>query len=283
MNSGRSLAFVIAAVLFAALVTTVAQQNANAESCGRLSQWSKSCPGSSLKDGRAELTVNDSESSRVNGRKSPSPSDLLRSNTSTQSDPIGVLSPEPDDNCDFRCDDWSVTLLPDEDDVDDAPAVVVTIADVARFRPAIGGDHMEPNGWAVIGLPANFYARGGVSVKRGELFERPALVRFTPVAWTWDYGDGSSRSTVQPGASWAALGADEFDDTATSHVFDEPGDFRIQLTISYSAEYQFAGSGWIPIDGLLPVASNPIEARAVTARTVLVSQDCNNNPGGPGC
>jgi len=196
--------------------------------------------------------------------------------------PVGEVIP-PEDNCDFRCDDWSVTLLPDEDDDEDEPAVVVTIADVARFRPAIGGDHMEPNGWAVIGLPANFYARGGVSVKRGELFDRLALVRFTPVAWNWDYGDGGSRTTAQPGASWAALGVSEFDETATSHVFDEPGDFRIQLTISYSAEYQFAGSGWIPIDGLLPAASNPIEARAVTARTMLVSEDCNENPGGPGC
>ena len=248
--------------------------------CTRYDKQIGVCPKplASIGQGRVEL-----KSGSVSSRdRSDGDYDRVDSNSSQSSNPVPI-SPEPDDNCDFRCDDWSVTLFPDEDDDEDAPAVVVTIADVARFRPAIGGDHMEPNGWAVIGLPANFYARGGVSVKRGELFDRPALVRFTPVAWTWDYGDGGSRTTGQPGASWAALGVNEFDETATSHVFDEPGDFRIQLTISYSAEYQFAGGPWLGIAGTLALPADPLSVTVGDAKTVLVQRECTRNPAGPGC
>ena len=82
---------------------------------------------------------------------------------------------------------------------------------------------------------------------------------------------------------WKQLGVDEFEPTGTSHVFDHAGTFAIRLTISYAAEYQFGGAGWIPIAGLLAVPSNVIEARAVTAKTVLVAEDCTDNPTGPGC
>jgi hypothetical protein len=187
-----------------------------------------------------------------------------------------------EDNCDFRCTDWTVNAPPD-DAVRPAGGVVVDLNDIARFRPTVGVDRMEPNGWMVIDLPANFYSRGGVVVKAGELLDRDALVRFTPVRWHWDYGDGSQLTSDSPGASWKTLGVDEFEPTGTSQVFDHAGTFEIQLTIFYAAEYQFDGNGWTPIAGVLPVPSNVIEARAVTAKTVLVAEDCTDNPTGPGC
>src|SRR5579875_2305763 len=38
------------------------------------------------------------------------------------------------------------------------PPVTVTASDVARFLPALGALHSEPDGWAVVGVPANFWA-----------------------------------------------------------------------------------------------------------------------------
>jgi len=202
-----------------------------------------------------------------------------------QTPPATLLPPDETpfytDDCNPRCE---FTINNDEgDDGDAAGGVVVDLNDIARFRPTVGVDRMEPNGWMVIDLPANFYSRGGVVVKAGELLDRDALVRFTPVRWHWDYGDGSQRTSVDPGASWKTLGVDEFEPTGTSHMFDHAGTFEIQLTIFYAAEYQFDGNGWIPIAGVLPVPSNAIEARAVTAKTVLVAEDCTDNPTGPGC
>jgi hypothetical protein len=163
------------------------------------------------------------------------------------------------------------------------PPTVVTLDDIASFAPAVGGNHMEPNGWIVVGLDTNFYSDGGTRVVDGTLLGLPASVRFTPLSWRWSYGDASSRTSATPGASWAAQNLQEFDATSTSHVFAEPGTYAIDLTVRYAAEYQFAGSGWVAIAGTLELPANRIVATANDANTVLVNRDCRQNPGGPGC
>ncbi|MEP6481254.1 MAG: hypothetical protein ABJA94_04515 [Rhodoglobus sp.] len=159
----------------------------------------------------------------------------------------------------------------------------IAIADIAAFRPDPGVDHMEPNGWMVVGLDTNFFATGGTHVKDGTLFGQPASVRFTPVAWHWSYSDGGALTTGGPGGTWAAQGIQEFDKTTTSHIFRAPGSYVIDLSIDYSAEYRFAGTGWIAIAGILPVPANRLVATAGDAKTVLVERDCTIDRGGPGC
>jgi len=163
------------------------------------------------------------------------------------------------------------------------PPTVVSINDLASFAPAVGGNHMEPNGWIVVGLDTNFYSERSPRVVDGTLLGLPAAVRFTPVAWRWSYGDGSTKASATPGASWAAQNLHEFDPTATSHVFANPGSYAIDLTVEYSAEYQFAGAGWAAVAGTLELPANRIVATASDANTVLVNHDCRHNPGGPGC
>lgn len=159
----------------------------------------------------------------------------------------------------------------------------ITLADIAAFRPDAGVDHMEPNGWVIIGLDTNFFATGGTQVKDGTLLGQPASVRFTPRTWHWVYGDGSSAAAGTPGGTWAAQGIPEFDPTATSHIYRAAGTYYIDLTIDYTAEYRFAGTQWIGIAGILPVPANRLVATAGDAKTVLVERECTVNPAGPGC
>lgn len=159
----------------------------------------------------------------------------------------------------------------------------VTMADVAHFAPSVGGHVMEPSGWAVIGLPANFFATTSPQVLAGTVLGTSAEVRFTPVAWHWDYGDGSARDSSTAGASWAALGAREFASTATSHVFAERGDYVVTLTVDFTAEYRVGAGEWSSIPGILPRAAPPLRVLSRDARTVLVDEDCVANPRGPGC
>ncbi|MEO8095831.1 MAG: hypothetical protein ABI632_12995 [Pseudolysinimonas sp.] len=163
------------------------------------------------------------------------------------------------------------------------PVQPITLADIAAFRPDAGVDHMEPNGWMIVGLDTNFFATGGVQVKDGTLLGQPASVRFTPVTWHWSYSDGAGLTAGGPGATWAAQGIPEFDPTSTSHIFRVPGSYYIDLTIDYSAEYRFAGTQWIAITGILPVPANRLTATAGDAKTVLVERDCTVNGAGPGC
>ena len=159
----------------------------------------------------------------------------------------------------------------------------ITLNDIKAFTPVVGVSHMQPKGWMVVGLDANFFVTGGASVKNGELLGFDASVRFTPVRWRWNFGDGDGATRASPGASWAAQNIEEFDATPTSHVFDQAGTYTINLEIDYSVDYQFNGSGWVPIEGILTVASNDLVATAGTAKTVLVDRNCVQNPRGPGC
>jgi hypothetical protein len=159
----------------------------------------------------------------------------------------------------------------------------VTLADLVNFKPVAGIDHMEPNGWMVVGLDTNFYATVDSVVQTGALLTLPASVRFTAEKYRWSYGDGTTAARSSRGSSWAASGVGEFDPTPTSHVYRTAGIYPIDLTIEFSAEYQYAGGPWIPIAGTIPVAANRLVAAAGDANTVLVGHDCRQNPTGPGC
>ena len=142
---------------------------------------------------------------------------------------------------------------------------------------------MEPDGWMVVGLDTNFYATVESGIQTGLLLDLPASVRFTAERYRWSYGDGGSATRSTRGSSWAASGVGEFDHTATSHVYRMAGTYSIDLTIDYSAEYQYAGGPWVSILGTIPVATNRLAAAAGAANTVLVGHDCAQHPSGPGC
>jgi len=159
----------------------------------------------------------------------------------------------------------------------------ITLADLVNFTPIAGVDHMEPNGWMVVGLDTNFFATVESGVQTGLLLNLPASVRFTAERYRWSYGDGTSATRTTRGASWAASGVQEFDRTTTSHVYRTAGAYSIDLAIDFSAAYQYAGGPWIPISGTIPVAANRLVAAAGDANTVLVGRDCAQRPSGPGC
>lgn len=146
---------------------------------------------------------------------------------------------------------------------------VVTAADVARFLPAIGALRSEPDGWAVVGVPANFWAQVSAVTVDGTLLGGPAEVRFTPQLYRWDYGDGSSRTTAGPGSSWAALGQDELTTTPTSHRYTERATRQAQVEVVYSAEYRVGTGPWLPVVGAVVGATPPHPMLVVTERTVL--------------
>lgn len=180
-----------------------------------------------------------------------------------------------DDACDLReCFDVENPPTPERE---------VTWRDIASFRPTPEVDHMQPNGWMVVGLDTNFYATGGVRIVNGELLGYPAAVRFTPVRWHWTYGDGTAATKATRGSTWAAQQAREFDRTATSHIYRAAGTYYIDLSVEYGAEYRFAGGGWVPLVGTLTLPANRLKATAGSAQTLLFDENCRENPTGPGC
>jgi len=135
----------------------------------------------------------------------------------------------------------------------------------------------------VVGLPTNFIASAPVHTRSGALLGFPAEVRFTPVGFRWDFGDGQGRDSADGGATWAALNLPEFSDTPTSHTFTGTGGHSIGLSVVYSADYRFAGIPWRTVRGTLSVPTSPLSVVVAEAHTVLVNRGCTGNAAGPGC
>ena len=154
----------------------------------------------------------------------------------------------------------------------------MTLRDIASFRPAAPDNGMEPGGWAIEGLPANFVAGASVQVVSGTLLGQPADVRFTPVGYRWTHSDGAVVEGDGPGATWAALGQREFSPTATSHVYASAGEYTVDLSVVMRAEYRFAGSPWRSISGTLSLAGAPQRVLVGEFDTVLTQGDCLANP-----
>ncbi|WP_251856272.1 hypothetical protein [Herbiconiux sp. L3-i23] len=158
----------------------------------------------------------------------------------------------------------------------DIPWRPLTIADIASFTPQQPQFRGQPSGWALRGLHANFVGSATAHVVAGQLLGAPAEVRFTPIAWHWEYGDGTSRVTSTGGATWAELGVERFAPTPTSHVYRQRGEVDVSVGVEYAAEYRFQGSGWGTVQGTLIVAAPSTPLIVTTASTVLVDGECRS-------
>lgn len=156
-----------------------------------------------------------------------------------------------------------------------------SISDLESFRPRTPTQFGEPAGWSVRRIPANFWSTAPTHTVSGELLGNPADVRFTPVLFRRYFGDGERRTSALKGASWRELGQAPWTRTATSHVYDTVGRYRVRLLVWYSAEYRFGAQDWVQLAGEVSVWANELEVTVLSADTVLVDRSCDAPE--PGC
>ncbi|MGV8883810.1 MAG: hypothetical protein ACOH19_16805 [Rhodoglobus sp.] len=264
----------MSAYLFAAMLVAVTPAMAMAAvvGCSAADKKLGNCPSVSGSVGDSDVTLVGSGNSGGSGNSSNSAGGNGGGGNGAGNTNGGGGGPPP---CVFPCrEPFTVTSITERP---------VTLSDVAHFRPNPGVNLMQPDGWMVVGLDTNFYSTGGVQVHDGTLLGYPASVKFTPVRWRWTYGDGAAATRATPGSTWAGGGFAEFDRTPTSHIYQNPGTYFIDLTITYAVEYRFAGQAWTDIPGTLTLPSNRLRVSGSGAKTVLVEDDCTINPSGPGC
>ena len=159
----------------------------------------------------------------------------------------------------------------------------VTLADLASFTPARPSITGEPDGVAVVGMPANFVAAATEQHIAGELFGLPVVVRFTPAQYVFHYGDGAGRTSTTGGATWPALGQAQFTPTATSHAYGERGTYGAAVTVRYAASVDFGTGAWRDVPGFVEATAGGYGVRVVEVHTALVDRTCLEDPTGPGC
>ncbi|MGN8026223.1 PKD domain-containing protein [Microbacterium sp. 22242] len=178
--------------------------------------------------------------------------------------------------------DEPATPIPPAPEAPGTPGRSITITDVARFVPTNATVAGEPDNIAVVGLPANFLSSARTETIPGTILGRTLTIRFTPVNYSFDYGDGERRDSATPGTAWDASGQAQFTPTDTSHVYKEPGTYTVTATVTYTADIDI-GTGWIPVNGTLNGPSASQQIRVVKAHTALVQNTCPERPTAPGC
>lgn len=144
------------------------------------------------------------------------------------------------------------------DDVADQLSDVV-IEEVPPLQPTF-----QPRGGTLIGLPAVFAT--GQPATLGE--RRFNVVGFEIVlngraSWAWQFGDGGTLTTDQPGGDWP--------DTTVSHSYRRAGGYPVSLSSTWEAWFTVDGLGPWPVGGDPVVQTdNSLTVSVVEARAELV-------------
>jgi hypothetical protein len=253
-------------VLLAAVMVILSRELATADEGCDFSGWASECALSNS-GSAVDITANASNPGST-GPSTPSGNSPV---PPSQQAPAPEAEPEECGPMGCRG-NYTVVMIPD-----------VTLADLASFRPATPSLSGQPAGFAVVGMPANLVAEASVQSIPGTLLDWDVTVRFTPVAFEFAHGDGTSGVHGNGGATWEQLGQAQFTPTPTSHVYRDRGMYTVAVTVRYAASVDFGTGSWRPVPGYVTATSGGYAVRVLEARTALVDRTCTEDPNGPGC
>jgi hypothetical protein len=154
----------------------------------------------------------------------------------------------------------------------EAEPVVVTVTrkDFASLPVKPLDAHAGPEaGWLPVNMDVVLYAAGAEPQElKTELLDTPVTIRATPVAYTWNLGNGDTITTTEPGSPWPAK------DIATTYLHE--GWYDITLTATFEGQFSVDGGDWEDIDGTIEIASDPTELYVRSLESRLTSP--YNNP-----
>lgn len=161
--------------------------------------------------------------------------------------------------------------------------------DIARITPerfrefpiAASEIASQPDGFSLRNGHAHMYASSETQDFNITLFDQDVRVRAIPMSYVWSYGDGSSRTLDFPGEPRPNHNFE--DQTPSSHLYKETGDFTVGMSTRFRGEYSTEGGPWTPIPGVATVPSESMVMSVWRTKKLLVSTDCVSNPSGPGC
>lgn len=258
------------AAIIGVIVAILQAPSAGASECSS-GAWADVCQLSS-----SGTSVDISASAGGTGSAPSSPDTGWSPPRDTAAPPVAqesAAAPEPEECGPLGCrGNYTVVTVPD-----------VTLADLASFRPATPRLAGEPGGFAIAGMPANLVAAASVEEIPGTVLGWDVVVRFTPVAFEFSHGDGTSAVHPTGGATWQQLGQAQFTPTGTSHVYRERGIHSVNVSVRYAAAVDFGSGTWRPVPGYITATSGGYRVQVVEARTALVDRTCIEDPLGPGC
>lgn len=146
--------------------------------------------------------------------------------------------------------------------------------------PAMMGSQPGPH--TLRGEETNVWAEAATQTFNISMLGQDVTITATPVAYTWDYGDGTIWGPTP--LHGAPLHKDRIgEQTQTSHIYTATGRLSITLTTHFNGTYTVNGSPQLPIPGQGNIPSAPLPLTVWRAETNLYADNCFQNPNGIGC
>ena len=149
--------------------------------------------------------------------------------------------------------------------LDIPPAVALSVEDLRRLPLSASVASYQPStGTGLVNMELIVFTDPAPQVLPTTVLGTPVTARATPAQFSWDFGDGSEPLvTTDPGAPYP-----EF---RVFHVYREPGDYLVQLTTTWSGQFQVDGRGpWYPVTGTAQTTSPAYPETIVEAKSHLV-------------
>ena len=133
--------------------------------------------------------------------------------------------------------------------------VVVTSSDVSKVMANGSGITRQPPGAkALVSKIVIVYTSGDSQTMETQVGGTPVTIVATPASYTWDWGDGTTTTTKDPGAAYP--------NHTVFHKYSHTADnVVISLTTTWSATYSIGGGPAQPISGTLTTTdtANPFD------------------------
>lgn len=140
----------------------------------------------------------------------------------------------------------------------------------------------QPGAHTLRGNETNVWAEAATQSFNLTMIGQQVTITATPVAYTWDYGDGTLWGPTP--THGAPLHQDRIgEQTQTSHVYATTGRLAINLTTHFDGTYTVNGGPELPIPGQGNIPSAPLALTVWRAETHLYADNCFQNPQGVGC
>lgn len=172
--------------------------------------------------------------------------------------------------------------VPDEDEGPDITEILEQIpglvAEEFAALPIDGGSvefEEELLGFGYINRHTNVFAEVDQQSFEQNMLGIDVEIRAVPVDYHFDYGDGTTRTTADPGQSATGGGAAITDlETPTSHVYQDTGLYDVAVTTTFTGEYRISGGAWTPIADSASISASPGEADIWRIQSRHVSGEC---------
>lgn len=157
----------------------------------------------------------------------------------------------------------------DSGDTENIVPLRVTREDFASLPIEAGQVSVQPGrGWVLVNQPTVVWSDASPHVLTASVLGVAVEVLATPVAWAWDFGDGTPiLRTTDPGAPWP--------EETVSHVYREAADrARISVETEWRGQFRRLGAdGWQDVVGTVTTTSalDPIDV--LTAEPRLITGD----------